>query len=49
MICIRESTGVYRVLVGKREVKRLRGRRRLRWEANTKWILQKRDVARGVD
>jgi len=31
MVCIREGTGIHRVLVGKREVKRLLGRRRLRW------------------
>ena len=32
MVCIREGTGIYRVLVGKRAVNRLLGRRRLRWE-----------------
>jgi hypothetical protein len=32
--------GAYRVLVGKPEGKRLLGRRRLRWEDNTKLYLQ---------
>jgi hypothetical protein len=37
---IREGTGIYRVLVGRHEVKRLLGRSRLRWEANTKTDLK---------
>lgn len=40
VVCIREGRGIYRVLVGKHEVKRLSGRRRLRWKANTKMDLK---------
>jgi hypothetical protein len=36
-----ERKGVYRVLVGKREVKRPLGRRRRRWEDNITMDLQK--------
>jgi hypothetical protein len=35
-----EVTGVYRVLVGKPEGKRLLGRPRYRWEVNSKMDLQ---------
>ena len=35
-----ESRGVYRVLVGKPEVKGILGRRRRRWENNIKMDLQ---------
>jgi len=34
--CMGEGRGVYRVLVGKREGKRLLGRHRIRWEDNIK-------------
>jgi hypothetical protein len=40
VVCVREGTVLYRVLVGKHEVKRLLGRRRLRWEANSKMDLK---------
>jgi len=40
-----ESTGVYRALVGKPEVKKLLGRPRGRWEDNIKMDLQ--EVGRG--
>jgi len=36
--------GVYRVLVGKPEGKRLLGRPWCRWEDHTKWIFSKWDV-----
>jgi hypothetical protein len=39
-----ESTGVYRVLVGKLEGKRTLGRPRRRWEDNIIWIFRKWDV-----
>jgi hypothetical protein len=35
-----DSRGVYRVMVGKSEGKRLLGRPRLRWEDNIKMYLQ---------
>ena len=35
-----ERRGVYRILVGKHEGKRLLGRPRLRWEDNTKMGIQ---------
>jgi hypothetical protein len=38
---VREGRGVYRVLVGKHEGKRLLGRIRLRWEGYIRWILKK--------
>jgi len=36
-----EERGVYRVLVGKFEVKRALGRHRLRWEDNLRCIFRK--------
>ena len=39
-ICMGERRGVYRVLVGKPEGKRLFGRPRRRWEGNVKTDLQ---------
>jgi hypothetical protein len=41
VVCIGESTGVYRVLVGKPEGKRLHGRPISRWEDNIKMDIQK--------
>jgi hypothetical protein len=38
--CMEEGRGVYRVLVGKPERKRLLGRPRCRWEENIKMYLQ---------
>jgi hypothetical protein len=43
-----EGRGVYRVLVGKPEVKRPLGRPRLRWEDNIKMDLQEVDFG-GMD
>jgi hypothetical protein len=40
VVCIREGSGIYRVVVGKHEVKTLLGRRRMRWEANSKMDLK---------
>ena len=40
---IGEKRGVYRVLVGKSEGKRPRGRPRCRWEVILKWIFNKLD------
>jgi len=42
--CMEESTGVYKVLVGKPESKRPFGRRRRRWEDNSKMAFRKWDV-----
>jgi hypothetical protein len=39
-----EGRAVYRVLVGKPEGKRPRGRPRRRWEDNVRWIFKKWDV-----
>ena len=39
-----ERRGVYRVLVGKPEVKMSLGRPRLRWGIVLRWILRKWDV-----
>jgi len=39
-----ERKGVYRVLVGKAEGKRLLGRPRHRWEVILRWIFRKWDV-----
>jgi hypothetical protein len=44
--CIRERRGLYKVLVGKPEGKRLLGRHRCRWEDNIKLDLQ--EVGCGV-
>jgi hypothetical protein len=41
---IGEKRGVYRVLVGKSEGKRLLGRPRHRWEDNIRMIFRKWDV-----
>jgi hypothetical protein len=41
--CVGERRGVYRVLLGKPEGKRLLARPRLRWEGNIKMILKKWD------
>ena len=43
VVCIGERRGIYRVLVGKLERKRL-GRPKRRWEDNIKMIFRKRDV-----
>jgi hypothetical protein len=43
-----ERTGIYRVLVGKPELKRALGRPRRRWEDNTKVNLQE-VVCGGMD
>jgi hypothetical protein len=40
-----EKRGIYRVLVGKPEGKRLLGRPRRRWEDNIKMDIQEVDVA----
>jgi len=45
--CMRDRGGVYRVLVGKPEEKRLMGRPRRRWEDNIKMDLQ--EVGWGMD
>ena len=45
--CMRESRGVYKVLVGKPEGKRPLGRPRRRWEDNIKMDLQ--EVGYGLD
>jgi hypothetical protein len=45
---MRDSRGVYRVVVGKPEVKRPRGRPRHRWEDNIKMDLQE-EGCEGMD
>jgi len=41
---MKEKKGIYRVLVGKPEVKRPLRRPRRKWEDNIRWIFRKWDV-----
>jgi len=44
-----EGRGLYRVLLGKPEVKRPLGRLRLRWGIILRWFFRKSEVGHGLD
>jgi hypothetical protein len=49
VVCMGEKRGAYRILVGRPEGRRSRGRPRLRWEDNIKMDLQKFNGGHGLD